>query len=109
VPLKYFAFARVVIFVVVCGANLVNIVALITPQLVVRVSVAGIFFAGTFGCLRVAGTRALAVDFLHEATEVGRSAACAGTDVAANRHTEMAMTRTFLMITPTRLLLAVLM
>jgi hypothetical protein len=98
-----------VIFVVVCGANLVNIVALITPQLVVRVSVAGIFFAGTFGCLRVAGTRALAVDFLHEATEVGRSAACAGTDVAANRHTEMAMTRTFLMITPTRLLLAVLM
>ena len=83
------------IFVVVCGANLVNIVALITPQLVVRVRVAGIFFAGTLGCLSVAGTRGLAVDFLHEATDVGRSAAWAGTEVAANRHTEIAMTRPF--------------
>jgi hypothetical protein len=106
--LKYFAFARVVIFVVVCGANLVSIVALITPQLVVKVRVAGIFFAGTLGCLSVAGSRGLAVDFLHEATEVGRSAACAGTNVAANRHSEMAITRLFFILTPTRLLLAVL-
>jgi hypothetical protein len=65
--------------------------------------VAGIVFAGTFGCLSVAGTRGLAVDFLHEATDVGRSAACAGTDVAAKRQIEIAMTRIFLMVTPTRL------
>jgi hypothetical protein len=95
-------------FVVVCGANLVNIVALMTPQLVVSVRVAGIFFAGTFGCLRVAGTRGLADDFLHEATEVGRSAACAGTEVAVKRHSEMAITKPFFIFTPTRLLLAVL-
>ena len=90
-------------FVVVCGANFVSSVALITPQLVVKVIVEGIFFAGTLGCFNVAGTRGFAVDFLQEATDVGRSAACAGTEVAANRHTEMAMTRTFLMITPTQL------
>ena len=90
-------------FVVVCGARLVNKVARIGPQFVLKVIVAGIFFAGTIGCLSVAGTRGLAVDFLHDATEVGRSAACAGTDVAANRQIEMAMTRTFLIFTPTRL------
>jgi hypothetical protein len=103
VPLKYFAFAKNEIFVVVCGARLVRRVARMTPQFVFKVSVAGIFFAGAFGCLRVAGTRGLAVDFLHEATDVGRSAACAGNDVAANRHTEMAITRTFLIFTPTQL------
>ena len=109
VPSKYFAFANIEIFVVVCGANFVSSVALTTPQFVLKVRVVGIFFAGTLGCFKVAGTRGLAVDFLHEATEVGRSAACAGTYVAANRHIETAMTRTFLMITPTLLLLAVLM
>jgi hypothetical protein len=97
------------IFVVVCGARFVRRVARITPQFVFNVRVAGIFLAGTIGCLSVAGTRGFAVDFLHEATDVGRSAACAGTDVAANRHTAMAMTRTFFIVTPTQLLLAVLM
>jgi hypothetical protein len=96
-------FAKNEMFVVVCGARFVNKVARIGPQFVLRVRVAGIFFAGTIGCLSVAGTRGLAVDFLHDATEVGRSAACAGTDVAANKQKVMAITRTFLIFTPTRL------
>jgi hypothetical protein len=75
VPLKYLRLARVEIFVVVCGASLVSSVAVIFPQFVRSVRVFGIFFAGVIGCLRVAGTRGLAVDFLHDATEVGRSAA----------------------------------
>ena len=56
-----------------------------TPQFVLRVRVVGIFFAGVIGCLSVAGVRGLAVDFLHDVTDVGRSAACAGADVATNR------------------------
>ena len=53
------------------------------PQFVRNVRVLGIFFAGTVGCFSVAGTRGLAVDFLHEGTDVGRSAACTLTsDVA---------------------------
>lgn len=83
-------------FVVVCGARFVNKVARIGPQFVFKVSVEGIFFAGVIGCFSVAGTRGLAVDFLHDATDVGRSAACAGTDVAANRHSEIATTSPFL-------------
>jgi hypothetical protein len=94
-------------FVVVCGARFVRSVARIVPQFVLSVRIAGIFFAGTIGCLSVSGTRGFAVDFLHEATDVGRSAACAGTEVAVNRQIEMAMTRTFLIIIPTRSLLAV--
>ena len=42
-----------------------------TPQFVLKVIVAGIFFAGTFGCLSVAGTRGLAFESLQEATDVG--------------------------------------
>ena len=83
-------------FVVVCGARLVRRVARMTPQFVLKVIVAGIFFAGTFGCLSVAGTRGLAFESLQEATDVGRSAACAGADVATNRHTEMAIASFFL-------------
>ena len=79
-------------FVVVCGARNVKNVARMTPQFVLSVRVAGIFFAGTIGCFSVAGTRGLAVELLHEATDVGRSAACAGNDVAINRHTEIAIT-----------------
>jgi hypothetical protein len=96
-------FAKNEMFVVVCGARLVRRVARMTPQFVLNVIVAGIFFAGTIGCFSVAGTRGLAVDFLHDATEVGRSAACAGTEVAANKQKVMAITRTFLIFTPTRL------
>ena len=96
VPSKYFEFAKKEMFVVVCGASFVSKVARIGPQFVLRVSVAGIFFAGDLGCLSVAGTRGLAVDFLHDATDVGRSAACAGTEVAAKRQSEIATTRPFL-------------
>ena len=59
---------------------------MIFPQLVRKVRVFGIFFSGAMGCLRVAGTRGFAVDVLHEATDVGRSAACTLTsDVAVSR------------------------
>ena len=56
---------------------------MMVPQFVRKVRVLGIFFAGTIGCFSVAGTRGLAVDFLHEGPDVGRSAACTLTsDVA---------------------------
>jgi hypothetical protein len=68
------------------------------PQFVRSVRVFGIFFAGVIGCLRVAGTRGLAVDFLHEATEVGRSAACTLTrDVAVSAAVITIAGKSFLM------------
>ena len=108
-PSKYFALARKAMLVEVCGARFVNNVARMVPQFVLSESVAGIFFAGEVGCLRVAGTCGFALVLVQDATDVGRSAATAGNAVAVRAASEITAIVILFIFTPTQLLQVALM